>query len=451
MLWFLIALAYCYMHQVHFDNPMARSRLDLLHALVTKHTFSIDAYQWNTEDKSFANGHFYCDKAPGVVLLALPWFYLSSKILPAIGVPLESPDGSFVSSWISTAGSVGVITALGCVFLYLFLQEIIPARSALLCTFVMAFGSMAFAYATMLLSHGMVIGLICIALWCLVPPPTTLGSDPAAEGRSFNIRIVGGGFACGLAIACEYDSALVVGGIVIVLLLRNCNRASAAITGAVPPLLLIPIYNWICLGTPFSLPYGHEAIFKEMNTGLYGIHYPQTENCIWLLFSPQRGLFFWTPFLLLAFIGYPFLYRSSPSLFWLCYLLPILQVVVMSGYYTVNAGQTLGPRFLSPIVPLLIIPAGIAAAKLPWIGFPCAILSIIEMAGATMVDARSPALATVLDDKVITYYILEFQKGTVSHNLGALIGLKPHWQMVPLILTIVVGSCFLARHPAKEH
>lgn len=44
--------------------------------------------------------------------------------------------------------------------------------------------------------------------------------------------------------------------------------------GAVPALLLIPAYHWACFGSPFTLAYGHEAVLKGMNRGLYGITFP---------------------------------------------------------------------------------------------------------------------------------------------------------------------------------
>ena len=48
------------------------SRFDLLRAIVEQHTLQIDAYHENTQDKAHFQGHYYSDKAPGLVFLAVP-------------------------------------------------------------------------------------------------------------------------------------------------------------------------------------------------------------------------------------------------------------------------------------------------------------------------------------------------------------------------------------------
>ena len=49
------------------------SRFDLLRAIVERHTLQIDAYHQNTGDKAHFGGHYYSDKAPGLVFLAVPF------------------------------------------------------------------------------------------------------------------------------------------------------------------------------------------------------------------------------------------------------------------------------------------------------------------------------------------------------------------------------------------
>src|SRR5256885_16755078 len=49
------------------------SRYDLLRAIVERHTLQIDGYHENTQDKAHFNGHYYSDKAPGLVFLAVPF------------------------------------------------------------------------------------------------------------------------------------------------------------------------------------------------------------------------------------------------------------------------------------------------------------------------------------------------------------------------------------------
>lgn len=111
LLFSILMFCYAYVHQRPGWNQ--NSRLDLLHALFVHQTFKIDAYHENTGDKSVHDGHYYSDKAPGIVFLALPAFALSAGILHLLDVPLDSDNGWLASDWITTAGSVGLISRVG--------------------------------------------------------------------------------------------------------------------------------------------------------------------------------------------------------------------------------------------------------------------------------------------------------------------------------------------------
>src|SRR3989338_6622265 len=69
------------------------SRFAALESVVERHTFAIDnsSFLNITKDRVFFNGHFYSDKAPGLVFLALPVYF----VLHSLGVPLFSSAGIF--------------------------------------------------------------------------------------------------------------------------------------------------------------------------------------------------------------------------------------------------------------------------------------------------------------------------------------------------------------------
>src|ERR1700735_5921787 len=74
------------------------SRFDLLRAIVERHTLWIDAYHENTQDKAHFKGHYYSDKAPGLVFLAVPFALAARPVFRAIGVDIESPRGEVALS-----------------------------------------------------------------------------------------------------------------------------------------------------------------------------------------------------------------------------------------------------------------------------------------------------------------------------------------------------------------
>src|SRR5260370_33668187 len=105
--------AYAYIHQKTFDGPIGASRMDLLYSIATHRTININAYHHNTPDKAVYNGNYYCDKAPGVVVLALPAFLAAFEFLHLAAIHTESKRGWLITSWLSTAFSVGSAAAFG--------------------------------------------------------------------------------------------------------------------------------------------------------------------------------------------------------------------------------------------------------------------------------------------------------------------------------------------------
>ena len=161
----LLFVAFVYSHQRRFDAPTPVSRLDLLHALVQEKTVCIDRYHTNTPDKAAWDGHYYSDKAPGTVALALPAFALAAYGLRVAEVDLDSPVGWRVSSWVACAGSIAVVTALGGVALFAWLRRHVAPRWALVTVLALFLGAAPLPYATMMFSHALVVGLLAIALW----------------------------------------------------------------------------------------------------------------------------------------------------------------------------------------------------------------------------------------------------------------------------------------------
>jgi hypothetical protein len=94
------------------------TRFDLVRAIVERGTLSIDAYQENTGDKAFKDGHYYCDKAPGQPLLAVPVAMFARSAMRASGVDPLSASSLVTLSCICTLFSVALPAAVACACLY---------------------------------------------------------------------------------------------------------------------------------------------------------------------------------------------------------------------------------------------------------------------------------------------------------------------------------------------
>lgn len=458
LLWF----SFSYVHQFRFDGPTAVSRLDLLHSLVVHGTVRIDAYHRNTPDKARHDGHYYSDKAPGTVVLALAPFSFAVAGLGLLDIPLDSKTGWLISSWTACAGSIAVVAALGGVALFCWIRRWVDAGPALLTTLALFLGAAPLPYSTMMFSHALVIGLLAIAIWALDRQQGVflVREHPASSGLINERRLgigrwmldvfrcgrefvranrwdLGAGLACGWALASEYSAGLIVAGLLIWLLTTGGRRTVPFCLAAVPPLLLIPAYNWACFGDLFTLPYSVQASFPQMKEGLYAIKWPDAETALKLLLSPARGLLFWTPFLVMAFFGYPALATRSLRWFWLAYAAPLVHVIVISGRtWDWTAGPTLGPRLLAPILPLLALPCALGVKRFPKLGFVLAVLSIGMTILATLTNATPN---THLSNPLSEVHWDLFSQGRFCPNLGMAIGLPPFVSFL-LYALLIAGS-----------
>lgn len=432
LLFCILMFCYAYVHQRPGWNQ--NSRLDLLHAIFVHKTLKIDAYHENTGDKSIHNGHYYSDKAPGIVFLALPAFALSAGILHLLGIPLDSPEGWLTSDWITTASSVGLITALGGAAMFLFLTRLVGQPYAYITTLVIFLGAAPFPYATMLFSHAAVIGLICIALWAISDEKflsrmiknvggTNSASPNTRDDKSWFPRHILAGLCCGLAISSEYTGATAAGGVLALALLTRVPRGVTLALAAIPPLLLIPAYNWACFGGPVSFGYHHLALteFQEMNKGLFGITFPPKASAAYLiLFSPARGLFFWSPFFLLAFFGVKSLLATSGKLLWVGVAVTAVHVISISGYYMPDGGAALGPRHLAPMLPFVCIMTALGLRTLPRTGFLLGYSTILLTGLATLTDAMSP---DGFSNPFWQYHVRKLLDGKFANMLPSYLGL----------------------------
>lgn len=431
----VLMFAYSVVHQGHLGGT-PKSRLNLLHSLLLHGTFRIDAYHENTPDKAVFEGHYYSDKAPGGAALALPGFAISAGVMKLLNIDLDSTAGWRYSSWLTIVLGVGIFTAAGGVACFLWLLHWLPPKPAMLTTLALFLGAAPFPYATMFFTHAQVAGMIALALLCLAPAPRIV---PWSDATRFSLA----GFACGWALVSELQAGLVVVALGLVVLLNGVRATVRFSLAALPPLLLIPAYSWVCFGTPFTLGYSHQASFPEMQKGLFGIVWPDALTALNLLFSPTRGLFFWSPFFLLALYGYRELWASSRRWFWLCLILPALQVLVISGYtWDWTAGYVLLPRYLTPVLPLLALPAGFAAKRWPAFSVALAIVSIVLITVATFVSATPPDwIYNPLTEWVWPFLL----QGSYTNNLAMFFYVYGHWGAWPLMLLIWSGAFLLWR------
>jgi hypothetical protein len=429
----VLLFAGVYWHQRQVFAPTPVSRLDLLHAIVEEGKLSIDRHRTNTPDLAFCSGHYYSDKAPGTVVAALPTFAATTILLGVWSVPLDSPMGWLVSSWAACAVTHGVALAVGGMALWVWLAGHVAPRTAMVTVLALLLGGMPLYYATAMWSHTLVVGLFGVAIWSI----NLAGSAPC------NWRMALGGGCVGFALASEFTAGIVALGLTAYLVQRRDPGLVSFLGGVGLPLLLIPAYSWATIGCPFELPYSYQARFPEMQEGLFAIKWPNPDIVGRLLLSPERGLFFWSPFLLLVLYGEA---GARSRGWWLLVGVPLLHLVVISGRaWDWQAGPCIGPRYLAPMLPLLALPCALASAALPRLALALMICSV----ALTVVSIAAPTNLIASATNPLGWFLGKILWGRLNPSLGGLIGLPPWAALSLYVLVLSIGVAWTIRLTRK--
>jgi hypothetical protein len=404
----------------HSDGWNQGVRIAELHAIVIKHTIQIDAYHQLTGDKALIDGHYYSEKAPAMVALALPAFAMTVWIQQAMGIDPDSPSASRVSEWVATAGSVGVLAALGGVAFFALLLRRFDPLTAVLGTFGLFLGSITWPYATSLFAHAGTIGLLCIALW-------------AALSRPSPTRDYIAGLAAGFAVASEYPGAISCAVIGLYLGSTGLPRMWRFGLATIPAALLILANNYVTTGSAFSLTYGSNANFPEMSTGnVMGFRLPDLSVMLGQLIGEYRGLFFWSPALLMSLAGFVELFRKDRAIGVMVTAAIVLVLLQVSAFYSAFGGNSVGPRYLSIGLPFFGLAAADGIKRWPEPGLILTLISIALMLGVTAIAIDPPGdVLTPLQ----SFYLARLDEHRFADNLGTLVG-------VPVSISLVVPLLF---------
>jgi hypothetical protein len=442
ILFFLLWFTYGYF--VH-QNPgwNVTTRMDLVYALVDRGTLAIDAYynqparEYLTGDVAEFNGKHYSDKAPGLALLGVPVNAGFANVADLLGFRF-SPT---VARWIVTWFTVGLLSALLGVFLYWFLAFFEENRTTrLILVLAYALGTIAFPYSTLFISHQAAACFAFLGFYLIFYAIR----NPQSAIRN----LIFAGLLAGYSLITEYPVGIILIGLM-VYLFSKLKKIRYLILFGLPILgcLLIPAFiNHLQFGSPFALGYQYEKLdeFRTgMSRGLFGITVPSLKILYGITIHPFRGLFFWSPVLILAIFGFYYLYQEEKfrKEFWLFLYIIVAFFLFNMAYFAWWGGWATGPRHLIPMLPFLIIPMVYIFRQWRKIQLSLTVISITLMFIATAADPQVP--------QTYLYPLWEFAiprlvQGHLTLNLGnILFGLTGLSSLIPLIVILLIGTYLL--------
>jgi hypothetical protein len=317
------------------------SRLGLTQSVALHSTLRIDRYAAQTRDRSRYGGHWYSDKAPGISFLALPAFE-AMRALQVIDRNDEEHGiwhnhGLLIAARLLTGGLAFVFSVL-----------LVSGAAEQLRPGTATYSGATFGLATMALP------LAATTHGHLAAGALALGSFLAARRRA---ALLSGALAA-LAVVFEYQAAVAAGVVGIFLLARSRTIRSAGLfaLGAVVPLGLLAVYDTFAFGAPQHLSYRYFAGgFGQQHEHFYGIGFAHPRAIATVLFG-HRGLFVYSPVLVLAAAGLVLLWRRGlRAEATVCGAIPTLFILLDAGNWDALGGLSPGPRYVAPALPFLTL------------------------------------------------------------------------------------------------
>jgi hypothetical protein len=447
------------------------SRMDLTMAIVDQGTLRIDDYYENTGDYAVYDGHIYTDKAPGTSLLGVPTylvFKLVSNTPPTRallhrlsanqalastlrqgGSGLAEQKVYFASAlYVTTFFTVSLPSAFLGVLLYRFMARFLQSQiQRVALTLAYGLATIAFPYSTVFYGYQIATTLLFAAFIVLY----------RIRQRELSTRwlwSVGG--MIGLAVLTEFHT-LVLALVLSVYALSSLEFKWEIVKlglGGLPFALALGWYNATAFGSPFSSSYRYLGTFSHIShTGFLGFTYPKLYAFWGVTFSPFRGLFILSPFLLLAIPGFWHLLRShtwrAEGILWAS--LVAAQLLLVSAWFDWFGGFAIGPRNLLTVLPFFTLAVAFCVHKwqqVAWLRLSIWGSVILSFGLVGIVAVSGQEFAPYADTNpfpLVDFFWPKFQAGDITRNLGMVVGLPSWYSLLPLILVLGGTLCIAQR------
>ena len=460
LFWLLLLLAAYFIPRGLLANP--DSHLALSYALVERHTVRIDAYvrlnptHQDLLDKAIYCGshtdvrtctHFYSDKAPGISILTALAYAPLRPVLPKAMLP--EGKSVFLLRTLLTLVVISLPCAAFAVTYWQFLSRFVAPGTAMVVTIGYAIGSMALPFSTLLFSHALTAALLFWAFILLFTARHgTSAPYTASSPTMLPVRPLVAGILAGYAIGCEYPTAIIA--VLIGLYALVGNRLQVALLyslGGCLGLLPTLIYNMAAFGSPTAQGYAHLAgdsqYARGMAHGLLGVGLP-TWSAIWgTTFSPYRGIFWLSPWLLLAAPGLWLMSRTEWRVeAWFCGAISLVYFLFQAGYIFWDGGASVGPRHFLPALPFVVFPVAFALSK-PSVKRLAIVLIAVSSLVLLLVLATNPLFG---DPKYVAHVrnplvdqtLHDLAIGRLQNNWGKLFQLPGITSLLPLVIGIAL-------------
>jgi hypothetical protein len=370
---------------IHWTGWNESARIDLTRAIIDESKLQIDTYYNNTSDRAHYDGHYYIEKSPIASIIIAPSYatwkfiyynFISGKLIKTntfleyntiqIGnaniIEVNYQSFFILFFYLLAAISYSVIpTALTVILIYKISKIYLDKEwQRVFVSFAYWLSTIAFYYSLILFNHPFPTFLTFLSFYIL------FSAKKGTKNRNISIFIAGAlvGFAITneAAIVCFFIPFLFY-----VLYLYKF-KVFIFVLAVLIGFLLLMTYNYIIFKNPLKVTWQYLDYDFWQGSGLkenFGFNkLPNPFVFMRLFIYPERGLFFYSPFLLLAIFGFYFMFQKNKVECLMILSMLILIIIFISAYKSWWEYSSFGPRRIFAITPFLMLPVIISIKKI---------------------------------------------------------------------------------------
>jgi len=405
-----LSLLIFYLFFIQWYGWNEESRFALTRAIVDENRFEIDSFYNLTGDRIILNGHYYSDKNPGSSLLSSFFYFLWEKIYDRFSDSFKEKYSGTDDYIIEYNGNMPIVTMINPGFfvftsmiLLTFVTSSIPTAltSVIIYKLSKHFTKNENHRIFLALTYGLATNAFHQALHFM---GIALSSFLAflsfyllfENKKSNNLKkILLSGIFAGFSYVIEPIMLFVLIPLAMYVFFASRKWFLIFTVSTLIGLLPVFIYNYFVLENPIDVassyldrsiwknayPETQLPFLKSNNTSkivkasleenslfeLFLEHFhlvpPNPWISIRLLFYPYRGLFFYSPILLLSIIGLIYMRNEYKAEANMIVLILVLIIFLLSSRRNWWGGYGFGNRYMVPVIPFLVIPIAYVIKK----------------------------------------------------------------------------------------
>ncbi|MGI0092048.1 MAG: hypothetical protein ACREBS_10090 [Nitrososphaerales archaeon] len=385
---------------------------------------SVDVFQYN--------GNYFMANAPGAAFISLPFAVIAFIVYGHFTV--------FGDVLILTEIPVALANSLASYFVFRISNLYFKKEISTFLAFCYAFSTISWPFATFLYQSDLSALFDLIAVYFAIKigragerrkGETIVRTGNASSKPSDKMSLA---LFCGLAVAAavivDYVNAVLI-PIIGAYVFFSVRKQTASKVDRIKFLVaflaesvgltffLLGIYNYASFGKVFA---SSEQMYLNGANVFESFTFPVYKGIVLNLFTPMRGLFFFSPILVLGVFGIWKMRRRTETLREaLLFLVVFLGIIVpYSAWYSVTGGVSFGPRFLIASIPFLLIPGGFVISEVRDKKYSFGVVYLLYAAGvlqngvASMIGVLTPPSSSWLSSPFLSNIMPDLMSGQLD-------------------------------------